>query len=181
LRAVTEKFPRNPAVTEKFPRNPKAHRLVVEILKKRGQLKDQVDGWEQSVRGGAKDQADIFRLGFYYQIEGQDAKAMEVFANYAQSHPEDDGMRWFLADLQLERGQLDKALPQYRQLEDREKIVGAWRTSSFPRDRPEEKLTLRPDIPLLFLAASRRRKSPGLSAQALCRLGALVDFAQGAC
>ncbi len=104
------------AVTGKFPRNPKAHRLVVEILKKRGQLKEQVDGWEQSVRGGAKDQADIFRLGFYYQIEGQDAKAMELFANYAQSHPEDDGMRWFLADLQLERGQLDKALPQYRQL-----------------------------------------------------------------
>ncbi|MDE3017640.1 MAG: protein kinase [Nitrospirota bacterium] len=103
-------------VTEKFPRNPKAHRLVIEVLKKRGQLKDQVEGWEKAVRGGAKDQADLFRLGFYYQFEGQDAKAMELFTTYAQSHPDDDATRWFLADLLLERGQWDKALQEYRQL-----------------------------------------------------------------
>ncbi|MDE3035263.1 MAG: tetratricopeptide repeat protein, partial [Nitrospirota bacterium] len=103
-------------VTEKFPRNSKAHRLVIEVLKKRGQLKDQVEGWEKAVRGGAKDQADLFRLGFYYQFEGQDAKAMELFTTYAQSHPDDDATRWFLADLLLERGQWDKALQEYRQL-----------------------------------------------------------------
>lgn len=103
-------------VTEKFPRNAKAHRLAVEILKKRGQLKDTVEGWERSVREGGEDQADIFRLGFYYQIEGLDAKAMELFAGYAQRHPEDDGMRWFLADLLLERGHLDRAMSQYRQM-----------------------------------------------------------------
>lgn len=132
------------AITEKFPRNAKAHRLVVEVLKKRGQLKETVEGWAQSVRAGAKDQADIFRLGFYYQIEGQDAKAMELFADYAQRHPDDDGMRWFLADLQLERGQWDQALAQYRQSMEK------WpEKADLVQARLERAATQRPDqVPL---------------------------------
>ncbi|MFM8552444.1 MAG: tetratricopeptide repeat protein, partial [Nitrospiraceae bacterium] len=146
-------------VTEKFPRSVKAHRLVVEILKKRGQLKETVEGWERSVRSGAKDQADIFRLGFYYQFEGQDAKAMELFEAYAQSHPDDDGTRWFLADLLLERGRYDQAIRQYRHLmekwPDKADLVQA---------RLERAAAQRPDLGLLqaeLLSFALRRGGAG--------------------
>jgi tetratricopeptide (TPR) repeat protein/tRNA A-37 threonylcarbamoyl transferase component Bud32 len=104
------------AIIVKHPRGVKAHRLLQEIQKSRGQLQAMAAEWEKAVRGGAKDPSEVYRLGYYYQFEGQQPKALELFQQYAQQHPEDHELHWVLGDLFSERGDFGKAMAEYRQV-----------------------------------------------------------------
>ncbi|MEW6543324.1 MAG: protein kinase [Nitrospirota bacterium] len=103
-------------LTTKHPRHAKAQRLYIEILKKSDQLNARVAQWEKSAQSGKADPSDLYRLGYYYQSEGKDQKAVELFLQYRQSRPDDPEIHWHLGDLYGERGEGVKAMQQYRRV-----------------------------------------------------------------
>jgi tetratricopeptide (TPR) repeat protein len=104
------------AVIVKYPRHKKAHKALLALLKKQGQLKQVLDEAERAVAQGTVQPSQLYQLGYAYQEQGQEPKALELFRAYAQTHQADPEVHWHLAELLVEKGNLPEALQVYRQI-----------------------------------------------------------------